>query len=196
MTLRAASRRFLRKSQWSLRWSRPKGHGYNTIIDSEAIGSLTSEGLSNLKKLVGEENVLAECSGVNYNIYVTQSRLLVGKRFSLGERYVNVPHTNVNTLELITKSIIPPLTIAILTGIGIVLLWWWFPGQQHLGLPIYPYDYAVTGISSVFLGALIAMWWRRRVAVLRIGFTGDHEPITVKLVSSSKAASVFQALKS
>ena len=188
--------RRLGRIEWSRGFSCSEGHGYNTIIDSQAFGNLTSEGLSNLKKLVGNEDVLAECSGVNYNIYVTQSRLLVGKRFSLGERYVNVPHTKVSTLELITKSIIPPLTIAILTGIGIVMLWWWFPGQLRLALPLYPYDYAITGIASVFLGALIAMWWRRRVAVLRIGFVGDYDPITVKLVSSSKAATVFQALKS
>jgi len=164
------------------------------VIDSVLDGKLTSEGLSNLKRLVGDENILAECSGVNYNIYVTQSRLLVGKRFALGESIVNVPHTNISTLELITKSIIPPLTLAILAGSCAVLVWW-FPGQQRMALPLYPYDYVVIAIGAIFLGALLGMWWRRRVAVLRIGIFGNHDPITVKLVSSSKAASVFRALK-
>ncbi|HZD12723.1 MAG TPA: hypothetical protein VE177_04300, partial [Candidatus Binatus sp.] len=109
-----------------------KSSGYNTVIDSRPDRRLSSERLGNLKKLVGDENVLAECSGVNYNIYVTQSRLLVGKRFALGENYVNVPHTNVSTLELITKSIIPPLTVALLTGASAALVWFWFPGQQRL----------------------------------------------------------------
>ena len=66
------------------------------------------EDLNNLKNLVGAENVLAECAGVNYTVYVTDSRLLVGKRFALGEKYVNVSHAEVSTLELITKSLIPP----------------------------------------------------------------------------------------
>jgi hypothetical protein len=150
--------------------------------------------LSNLKRLVGDENILAECSGVNYNIYVTPSRLLVGKRFAPGESIVNVPHTNISTLELITKSIIPPLTLAILAGASVALVWW-FPGQQRMALPLYPYDYVVIAIGTIFVGALLGMWWRRRVAVLRIGISGNHDPITVKLVSSSKAASVFRALK-
>jgi len=164
------------------------------VIDSVLVGRLTSEGLSNLKRLVGDENILAECSGVNYNIYVTQSRLLVGKRFTLGEAIVNVPHTNISTLELITKSIIPQLTLAILAGSGAALVWW-FPGQQRMALPLYPYDYVVIAISAIFLGALLGMWWRKRIAVLRIGIVGNHDPITVKLVSSSKAADVFRALK-
>jgi hypothetical protein len=167
---------------------------YNTVIDSVPDGRLTSEALSNLKRLVGDENILAECSGVNYNIYVTQSRLLVGKRFATGESIVNVPHTNISTLELITKSIIPPLTLAILAGASVALVWW-FPGQQRMALPLYPYDYVVIAIGAIFVGALLGMWWRRRVAVLRIGISGDYDPITVKLVSSSKAASVFRALK-
>ncbi len=61
------------------------------------------EDLSNLRNLVGAENVLAECAGVNYTVCVTDSRLLVGKRFALGEKYVNVPHAEVSTLELITN---------------------------------------------------------------------------------------------
>lgn len=167
---------------------------YNTVIDSVLDGKLTSEPLSNLKRLVGEENILAECSGVNYNIYVTSSRLLVGKRFVSGESIVNIPHTNISTLELITKSLIPPLTLAILAGASVALVWW-FPGQQRMALPLYPYDYVVITIGAIFVGGLLGMWWRRRVAVLRIGISGSHDPITVKLVSISKAASVFRALK-
>jgi len=72
---------------------------------------------------------------------------------------------------------------------------WWFPGLQRMALPLYPYDYVVIAISAIFLGALLGMWWRKRIAVLRIGIVGNHDPITVKLVSSSKAAGVFRALK-
>jgi len=43
--------------------------------------------------------------------------------------------------------------------------------------------------------ALVALWWRRRVAVIRIGVIGMNEPITVRMVSTSKADNVFRALK-
>jgi len=149
--------------------------------------------LSNLKNLIGNESILAECAGVNYSVYVTPSRVLVGKRFVMGESYVNVPHANVSTLELITKSILPPLTFAILAGIAAFVAWW-LPGGQRI-LPPFPYDIATFSAAGVFLFSLVALWWRRRVAVLRIGIVGSHEPITVRMVSTSKAENVFRALK-
>jgi hypothetical protein len=152
------------------------------------------EALSNLKNLVGAENVLAECAGLNYTVYVTDSRLLVGKRFAIGEKYVNVPHAEVSMLELITKSLIPPLTYAVLGAIAVFLVWW-FPGQAKLSLPQAPFDMLLIGTFAVFLAAVVATWWRRRVAVLRIGISGAKEPITVRLVPASKAESVFKALK-
>ena len=127
--------------------------GWVTIRVREIFVSQQQD-LSNLRNLVGAENVLAECAGVNYTVYVTDSRLLVGKRFANGEKYVNVPHAEVSMLELITKSLI-----------------------------------------AVFLAAVLATWWRRRVAVLRIGISGTKEPITVRLVPASKAEGVFKALK-
>jgi hypothetical protein len=149
--------------------------------------------LSNLKNLIGEESIVAECMGVNYAVYVTPSRVLVGKRFVLGESYVNVPHSNVSTLELITKSVIPPITVAILIAAGGFVVWW-FPAQAS-GSPVFPYNVILVGAGVLFLGALVALWWRRRVAVLRIGIVGAHEPITVRMVRTSKAESVFRALK-
>jgi hypothetical protein len=157
------------------------------------LGPLTSEDLANLRTLVGGENILAECNGVNYQVYVTESRLLVGKRFTLGEHYVNVPATKVNTLELITKSLLPPLTYAILAAIATFLIWW-FPAGQRI-LPVSPYDIILGVGILVFLAALAIAWWRRAVGILRIGIDGTEEPITVKLVSTSKAAHVFNALK-
>ncbi|HZY46159.1 MAG TPA: hypothetical protein VFE96_00020, partial [Candidatus Bathyarchaeia archaeon] len=127
--------------------------------------------LSSLRKLVGAENVLAECAGVNYTVYVTDSRLLVGKRFAVGEKYVDVPHAEVSTLELITKSLIPPLTYAVFGAIAVFLIWW-FPGQARLGLPAAPFDMIMIGTFLVFIAALIATWWRRRVAELKIGISG------------------------
>ncbi len=150
--------------------------------------------LSNLKNLLGNEDVLADCSGVNYSVYVTRSRLLVGKRFMLGENYVNVPHSNVSSLELITKSVLPPLTFSLLAVIGAFLVWW-FPGQGRPTLPAFPYDIVLFGAVALFLVGLVSVLWRRRVAVLRIGVVGSKDPITVKMVSTSKAESVFRALK-
>jgi hypothetical protein len=150
--------------------------------------------LSNLRALVGAENVLAECAGVNYTVCVTDSRLLVGKRFTIGEKYVNVPHAEVSTLELITKSLIPPLTYAVFGAIAVFLVWW-FPGRAQLGLPSAPFDLLLIGTFLVFLTALVATWWRRRVAELKIGISGSREPITVKVVPTSKAENVFKALK-
>jgi hypothetical protein len=150
--------------------------------------------LSNLRALVGAENVLAECAGVNYTVCVTDSRLLVGKRFTIGEKYVNVPHAEVSTLELITKSLIPPLTYAVFGAIAVFLVWW-FPGRAQLGLPSAPFDLLLMGTFLVFLTALVATWWRRRVAELKIGISGSNEPITVKVVPASKAENVFKALK-
>jgi len=120
---------------------------------------------------------------------------LVGRRFALGEKVVNVRRSNVNTLELITKSIIPPLALAVMALIGVTLIWW-FPGQQKFVLPEYPYDYVDLATAFVLLGALVGAWWRRWVGVLRIGIAGAYKPITVKLVSNNKASVVFQALKS
>ncbi len=137
---------------------------------------------------------MAECSGVNYSVYVTESRLLVGKRFTLGESIVNIPHSKISTLELITKSIIPPLTVAILAVVAVTLVWW-FPGQQRFAMPSHPYDYLIFGVASVFFGSITGAWWRRQIGVLRIGIAGTYEPITVKLVSNNKASTVFQALK-
>ena len=149
--------------------------------------------MSGLRNLVGNESIVAECSGVNYEVYVTPSRVLVGKRFALGENYVNVPHSKVNTLELITKSVLPPLTFAILAAIATFLVWW-FPGGAQ-GLPAFPYNVVLLSAAGLSLGALAAFWWRRRVAVLRIGIVGADQPITVKMVSTSKAEDVFRALK-
>ena len=158
------------------------------IVDS------SPEDLSNLQRLVGPESVLAHCAGVNYQVYVTESRLLVGKRFTIGEDFMNVPTSNINTLELITKSLIPPLTFAIFGAIGSFLIWW-FPMTQRLPLPIFPYDFALlAGLVIVTLSLVIA-WWRIGVAVLRIRLNGSKDPITVKLVSTSKAEQVFKALK-
>ncbi len=150
--------------------------------------------LSNLKNLLGNEDVLANCSGVNYTVYVTQSRLLVGKRFMLGENYVNVPHSNVSSLELITKSVLPPLTFSLLAAIGAFVVWW-FRGQGRSTLPAFPYNIVLFGAAALFLAGLVSVWWRRRVAILRIGVVGSKDPITVKMVSTSKAESVFRALK-
>ncbi len=150
--------------------------------------------LSNLKNLLGNEDVLADCSGVNYSVYVTQSRLLVGKRFMLGENYVNVPHSNVSSIELITKSVLPPLTFALLAAIGAFLVWW-FPGQGRSALPAFPYNIILFGSAGLFLVGLASVGWRRRVAILRIGVVGSKEPFTVKMVSTSKAEGVFRALK-
>src|SRR3989442_761791 len=119
---------------------------------------------------------------------------LVGKRFANGEKYVNVPHAEVSMLELITKSLIPPMTYAVLGAIAVFLVWW-FPGQARLSLPQAPFDLLLIGTFAVFLAAVLATWWRRRVAVLRIGISGTKEPITVRLVSASKAEGVFKALK-
>ena len=152
------------------------------------------EELSNLRALVGVENVLAECAGVNYTVCVTDSRLLVGKRFTVGEKYVNVPHAEVTTLELITKSLIPPLTYAVFGAIAVFLVWW-FPGRAQIGLPSAPFDLLLVGTFLVFLTALMATWWRRRVAELKIGISGANEPISVKVVPASKAENVFKALK-
>ncbi len=150
--------------------------------------------MSNLKNILGDESILAECSGVNYTVYVTQSRLLVGKRFVLGEDFVNVPHSSVSSLELVTKSVLPSLTFSILSAVGGFLVWW-FPGEQRLYLPAYPYDLVILGAAGLLTVSLMSLWWRRRVAVLRIGIIGAAEPITVRLVRTSKAEGVFRALK-
>lgn len=158
------------------------------IVDS------SPEDLSNLQRLVGPESVLAHCAGVNYQVYVTESRLLVGKRFTIGEDFMNVPTSNINTLELITKSLIPPLTFAIFGAIGSFLIWW-FPMTQRLPLPIFPYDFALLAGLVIMTLSLVIAWWRIGIAVLRIRLNGSKDPITVKLVSTSKAEQVFKALK-
>lgn len=137
---------------------------------------------------------MAECSGLNYSIYVTESRLLVGKRFALEGSYVNVLHSNVSTLELITKSILPPLTLAIASAMGALIVWW-FTAERQISEPVFPFNLVLAGLGLTFIVGLVASWWRRRIAVLRIGIVGTHEPVTVRLVSSSKAESVFRALK-
>jgi hypothetical protein len=158
------------------------------IVDS------SPEDLTNLQRLVGPESILAHCAGVNYQVYVTQSRLLVGKRFALGENFMNVPTSNINTLELITKSLIPPLTFAVIGAIGSFLIWW-FPMAQRFPLPVFPYDLGLLAGLIVMISSLVIAWWRVGIAVLRIRLDGSSDPITVKLVSTSKAAEVFKALK-
>ena len=152
------------------------------------------EDLTNLRNLVGAESILAHCAGVNYQVYVTESRLLVGKRFALDEKYMNVPTASISTLELITKSLLPPITFAILAAIaGFVV--WWFPGMQKIAVPSFPYDVILLGCLGVLIAAMVIIWWRIGVAVLRIRINGSKEPITVRLVSTSKAEEVFKALK-
>lgn len=107
---------------------------------------------------------------------------------------MNVPTSNISTLELITKSLLPPMTFAVLAAIGSFLVWW-FPGQQRLALPAPPFDLVLLGGLGVFVAFLVAIWWRIGVAVLRIGIVGSRQPITVKLVSASEAEHVFRALK-
>jgi len=158
------------------------------IVDS------SPEDLTNLQRLVGPESILAHCAGVHYQVYVTESRLLVGKRFTIGENYMNVPTSNINTLELITKSLIPPLTFAVFGAIGSFLIWW-FPMAQRLPLSVFPYDLGLLAGLIIIITSLVAAWWRLGVAVLRIRLNGSRDPITVKLVSTSKAEEVFKALK-
>jgi hypothetical protein len=158
------------------------------IVDS------SPDDLTNLQRLVGPESVIAHCAGVNYQVYVTDTRLLVGKRFAIGENFMNVPTSNISTLELITKSLIPPLTFAVLGAIGSFLIYW-FPMAQRLPLSIFPYDVGLLAGLVVIAGSLMAAWWRVGIAVLRIRVKDTTDPITVKLVSSAKAAEVFRALK-
>src|SRR2546422_11577540 len=98
------------------------------------------------------------------------------------------------TVTWITKITEPPLTYAVLGAIAVFLVWW-FPGQARLSLPQAPFDLVLIGTFVAFLAAVVATWWRRRVAVLRIGVSGTKEPITVKLVATSNAAGVFKSLK-
>ena len=168
------------------------GESY-TMVKRKIVDS-SPEDLTNLQRLVGPENILAHCAGVNYQVYVTESRLLVGKRFALGENFMNVPTSNINTLELITKSLIPPLTFAVLGAIGSFLIWW-FPTAQRLPLSIFPYDLSLMAGLIIIIVALVVAWWRLGIAVLRIRLNGSKDPITVKLVSTSKAEEVFKALK-
>ena len=107
---------------------------------------------------------------------------------------MNVPTSNINTLELITKSLIPPLTFAVLGAIGSFLIWW-FPTAQRLPLSIFPYDLGLMAGLIIIIASLVAAWWRLGIAVLRIRLNGSKDPITVKLVSMSKAEEVFKALK-
>ncbi len=158
------------------------------IVDS------SPEDLTNLQRLVGPENILAHCAGVNYQVYVTESRLLVGKRFKIGESFMNVPTSNINTLELITKSLIPPLTFAIFGAIGSFLIWW-FPMAQRLPFSVFPYDLGLLAGLIIVITSLVVAWWRVGIAVLRIRLNGPGDPITVKLVSTSRAEEVFKALK-
>lgn len=155
---------------------------------------MSSRALSNLKNLVDNESIVAECSGLNYSVYVTESRLLVGKRFALEGSYVNVSHSNVSTLELITKSILPPLTLAMVAAMGALIVWW-FPAGRQISAPAFPFNLFLAGLGLTFIAGLATSWWRRRIAVLRIGIVGAHEPVTVRLVSSLKAENVFRALK-
>ncbi|HYY90619.1 MAG TPA: hypothetical protein VE955_01380, partial [Candidatus Dormibacteraeota bacterium] len=129
-----------------------------------------------------------------YQVYVTESRLLVGKRFTVGENFMNVPTSNINTLELITKSLIPPLTFAIFGAIGSFLIWW-FPIAQRLPFQVFPYDLGLLAGLVIIVVSLIVAWWRVGIAVLRIRIDGSKSPITVKLVSAYKAEQVFKALK-
>ena len=168
------------------------GESY-TMVKRKIVDS-SPEDLTNLQRLVGPENILAHCAGVNYQVYVTESRLLVGKRFAMGENFMNVPTSNINTLELITKSLIPPLTFAVLGAIGSFLIWW-FPTAQRLPLSIFPYDLSLMAGLIIIIAALVVAWWRLGIAVLRIRLNGSKDPITVKLVSTSKAEEVFKALK-
>jgi hypothetical protein len=158
------------------------------IVDS------SPEDLTNLQRLVGPESILAHCAGLNYQVYVTESRLLVGKRFTTGENFMNVPTSNINTLELITKSLIPPLTFAVLGAIGSFLIWW-FPMAQRLPFPLFPYDLGLMAGLVIVIISLVQAWWRLGIAVLRIRLNDSRDPITVKLVSTSKAEQVFKALK-
>ncbi len=158
------------------------------IVDS------SPEDLTNLQRLLGPENILAHCAGVNYQVYVTESRLLVGKRFTIGENFMNVPTSNINTLELITKSLIPPLTFAVFGAIGSFLIWW-FPMAQRLPLSVFPYDLGLLAGLIMVITSLVVAWWRVGIAVLRIRLNGSGDPITVKLVSTSRAEEVFKALK-
>jgi hypothetical protein len=62
-------------------------------------------------------------------------------------------------------------------------------------VPGFPYDIILLGCLGVLIVAMVVLWWRIGVAVLRIRITGSKEPITVRLVSTSKAEEVFKALK-
>lgn len=168
------------------------GESY-TMVKRKIVDS-SPEDLSNIQRLVGAESVLAHCAGVNYQVFVTESRLLVGKRFTIGEDFMNVPTSKINTLELITKSLIPPLTFAILGAIGSFLIWW-FPMAQRFPLAFFPYDLGIAIGLVILVASLVIAWWRIGIAVLRIRIDDSKKPITVKLVSTSKATEVFKALK-
>ena len=171
-----------------------KNWGQSYSMVKRKIVDSSPEDLTNLQRLVGPENILAHCAGVNYQVYVTDTRLLVGKRFATGENFMNVPTASIDTLELITKSLIPPLTFAILGAISSFLIWW-FPMAQRLPLSVFPYDLGLLAGLIIAVGSLVLAWWRIGVAVLRIRVNDSKDPITVKLVSTAKAAEVFKALK-
>src|SRR2546425_11987056 len=97
---------------------------------------------------------------------------------------MNVPTASINPLELITKTLLPPLTFAVLGAIASFLIWW-FPGTRMLPLPLFPYDVALLAGLVVFVGSLIVAWWRLGIAVLRIRVGDSQDPITGKLGRTS-----------
>lgn len=68
-----------------------------------------------------------------------------------------------------------------------------YEGQTPL--PAFPFNFILAGLGPMFISGLVASSWRRRIAMLRIGIGGGHEPVTVRFVNTSEAEGVFRALK-
>src|SRR5260370_31364922 len=103
---------------------------------------------------------------------------------------MNVPSTSINTLELITKSLLPPLTFAVLGAIASFLIWW-FPGTRMLPLPVFPYDVAMLAVLVIFVGSPVGASWRVGISVFRIPVKDSAVPLTVQLFRHSTAEALF-----
>jgi len=140
------------------------------------------------------ENFLSKCYGTNYAVFARHKQLILKKRFPRTHE-MTFDLERINSLQLLTKSVVPPLvifSISALSGLGV----WGILGawSSPLTLPQhYQLFITVAGIISLFTFGISIC--RVRLGTLRIEVGELKEPIYVRHVRRLDAEDVIKAAR-
>jgi hypothetical protein len=147
------------------------------------------------KLTAADEEILAKCQGMNLIILATDKRLIFCKRFVFTEKLFDIPILSIRAVEVVKKSVYPPLTVAVASTMTALFIWGWL-GFPKDPVPIHPHlTYIFLALNaSAFTGFLMTVL-RTFFSTLKIVARDGSDVINVKLVNLRDAEAIIKAVK-